>query len=104
MTKEQLESQLLDDGIELADNLDDTIYMFDNGVLVSGEFCDGIRGADHNTLLGELPNSDTYEELHQHYAVARLVPETQTALVSGLQLSTDKLDMLKDCGYTIESY
>jgi len=104
MTKEQLESQLLDDGIELADNLDDTIYMFDNGVLVSGEFCDGIRGADHNMLLGELPNSDTYEGLHQHYAVARLVPETQTALVSGLQLSTDKLDMLKDCGYTIESY
>lgn len=104
MTKEQLEAQLLDDDIELADNLDDAIYMFNNGVLVSGEFYDGIRGADHNTLLGELPNSDTYEELHQHYAVARLVPETQTALVSGLQLSTDKLDMLKDCGYTIESY
>lgn len=104
MTKEQLEARLLDDGIELADNLGEAIYMFENGVLVSGEFCDGIRGADHNTLLGELPNSDTYEELHQHYAVARLVPETQTALVSGLQLSGNKLDMLKDYGYTIETY
>jgi len=104
MTKEQLEAQLLDDDIELADNLDNAIYMFNNGVLVSGEFYDGIRGADHNTLLGELPNSDTYEELHQHYAVARLVPETQTALVSGLQLSGNKLDMLKDYGYTIETY
>ncbi|ALY06866.1 hypothetical protein HOR11_gp045 [Lactobacillus phage SA-C12] len=104
MTREQLEARLLDDGIELADNLGEAIYMFENGVLVSGEFCDGIRGADHNTLLGELPNSDTYEELHQHYAVARLVPETQTALVSGLQLSGNKLDMLKDCGYTIETY
>ena len=104
MTKEQLEAQLLDNDIELADNLDDAIYMFNNGVLVSGEFYDGIRGADHNTLLGELPNSDTYEELHQHYAVARLVPETQTALVSGLQLSGNKLDMLKDYGYTVETY
>jgi hypothetical protein len=104
MTREQLEARLLDDGIELADNLGEAIYMFENGVLVSGEFCDGIRGADHNTLLGELPNSDTYEELHQHYTVARLVPETQTALVSGLQLSGNKLDMLKDYGYTIETY
>jgi len=104
MTREQLEARLLDDGIELADNLGEAIYMFENGVLVSGEFCDGIRGADHNTLLGELPNSDTYEGLHQHYAVARLVPETQTALVSGLQLSTDKLGILKDYGYAIESY
>lgn len=104
MTRDQLESQLLDNGIELADNLGDAIYMFDDGVLVSGDFCDGIRGADHNTLLGELPNSSTYEELHKHYAIARLVPETQTALVSGLQLSADSLEQLASYGYTIEQY
>ena len=59
------------------------------------------RGTD---LLDELDHSTTYEELHQNYKVARLVPESMTALVSGLQLDNDKLDMLKAYGYTIESY
>lgn len=104
MTKDEMESLLIDDGIELTDNLGQAIYLFNNGLMVSGEYCDGLRGTDHNTLLDELDNSSTYEELHNHYAVARLVPESMTALVSGLQLDSDKLDMLKDYGYTIESY
>lgn len=104
MTREQLESQLLDDGIELTNDLGQAIYLFNNGLMVSGEYCDGLRGTDHNTLLDELDHSATYEELHQHYAVARLVPESMTALVSGLQLDADKLDLLKDYGYTIENY
>ena len=104
MNKKQLETQLLNAGIELADNLSDAIYMFDCGILVSGEFCDGIRGNDHNILRNELPNSDTYENLHNHYAIARLVPETKTALVSGLQLSPKNLKKLISFGYTIEKY
>ena len=104
MNKKQLETQLLNAGIELADNLSDAIYIFDCGVMVSGEFCDGIRGNDHNILRGELPNSDTYEELHNNYAVARLVPETKTALVSGLQLSQKNIEKLTSFGYGIEKY
>ena len=104
MTKDEMESLLIDDGIELTDNLGQAIYLFNNGIMVSGEYCDGYRGTDHRTLLDELDNSATYEELHQHYAVARLVPESMTALVSGLQLDNDKLDMLKCYGYTIENY
>ena len=104
MDKKQLETQLLNAGIELTDNLSDAIYIFDCGVMVSGEFCDGIRGNDHNILRGELPNADTYEELHNHYAVARLVPETKTALVSGLQLSDSSIKQLANYGYTIEKY
>ena len=104
MNKKQLETQLLNAGIALADNLSDAIYIFDCGVMVSGEFCDGIRGTDHNILRGELPNSNTYEELHNNYAVARLVPETKTALVSGLQLSPKNLKKLISFGYGIENY
>lgn len=104
MKKEKLESQLLNAGIELTENLSDAIYMFDCGVMVSGEFCDGIRGNDHNIITGELPNSSNYEELHQHYAIARLVPETKTALVSGLQLSPKNLKKLISFGYDIEKY
>ena len=104
MSKKQLEAQLLNAGIALTENLSDAIYMFDCGVMVSGDFCDGIRGTDHNIIRGELPNSDTYEELHNHYAVARLVPETKTALVSGLQLSQKNLKKLISFGYDIEEY
>ena len=104
MNKKQLETQLLSDDIKLAETIGDAIFMFDNGVLVSGEFCDGVRGNDHNIIIGELPSSSSYEELHQHYAVARLVPETKTALVSGLQLSPSSIKQLTNYGYTIEKY
>lgn len=104
MTKDEMKNLLIDDGIELTDDLSEAIYLFNNGLMVSGEYYDGLRGTDHRVLLDELDNSATYEELHQHYAVARLVPESMTALVSGLQLDADKLDLLKEYGYTIENY
>ena len=104
MTKDEMQNLFIDDGIELTDDLGQAIYLFNNGLMVSGEYYDGVRGTDHRTLLGELDNSSTYEELHQHYAIARLVPESMTALVSGLQLDHDKLDLLRDYGYTIEKY
>ena len=104
MKKEEMKNLLVDDGIELTNDLGEAIYLFNNGLMVSGEYCDGLRGTDHNTLLNELDHSATYEELHQHYAVARLVPESMTALVSGLQLDADKLDMLKAYGYTVGNY
>jgi len=104
MTKIEMKNLFIDDGIELTDDLGQAIYLFNNGLMVSGEYCDGLRGTDHNTLLNELDNSATYEELHQNYKVARLVPESMTALVSGLQLDNDKLDLLREYGYTIENY
>ena len=104
MTKIEMKNLFTDDGIELTDDLGKAIYLFNNGIMVSGEYCDGIRSVDHNTLLNELDNSATYEELHQNYKVARLVPESMTALVSGLQLDPDKLDLLKEYGYTVENY
>lgn len=104
MTKDEMKNLFIEDGIELTDNLNEAIFLFNNGLMVSGEYCDGIRGTDHRTLLNELDNSATYEELHQNYKVARLVPESMTALVSGLQLDNDKINMLKDYGYTIENY
>jgi hypothetical protein len=104
MTKDEMKNLFIEDGIELTDNLNEAIFLFDNGLMISGEYYDGVRGTDHRTLLNELDNSATYEELHQNYKVARLVPESMTALVSGLQLDNDKTNMLKDYGYTIENY
>ena len=104
MTKDEMKNMFIEDGVELTDNLNEAIFLFNNGLMISGEYYDGIRGTDHRTLLNELDNSATYEELHQNYKVARLVPESMTALVSGLQLDNDKINMLKDYGYAIENY
>ena len=104
MTKDEMQNLFINDGIELAGDLGQAIYLFNNGLMVSGEYYDGVRSVDHNTLLNELNHSATYEELHQNYKVARLVPESMIALVSGLQLDPDKLDLLKEYGYTIENY
>ena len=104
MTKDEMKNLFIDDGIELTDNLGQAIYLFNNGLMISGEYYDGVRSVDHRTLLDELDHSATYEELHQNYKVARLVPESMTALVSGLQLDPDKLDLLKEYGYTVENY
>ena len=99
-----MQNLFTDDGIELTDDLGQAIYLFNNGLMVSGEYYDGVRSVDHNTLLNELDNSSTYEELHQNYKVARLVPESMTALISGLQLDPDKLDLLKNYGYSVQNY
>ena len=104
MKKDEMKNLLIDDGIELTDNISQAIYLFNNGLMVSGEYCDGLRGTDHNTLLNEFDHSATYEELHRNYKVARLVPESMVALVSGLQLDDDKIDLLKGYGYTIQNY
>lgn len=104
MTKDEMKNLFVEDGVELTDNLNEAIFLFNNGLMISGEYYDGIRGTDHRTLLNELDNSATYAELHQNYKVARLVPESMTALVSGLQLDNDKLNILKDYGYTVENY
>lgn len=104
MTKNEMVKLLVNNDIVLTDNLDEAIYLFNNGVMVSGEFCDGIRGTDHATLLDVLPNSDNYKTLHNSYAVARLVPESMTALVSGLRLDDELIEMLMEYGYSIEEY
>lgn len=59
--------------IELTDNFNEAIYMIDD-LMISGDFCGGIRGVDHNVLLNE-----TFKTLEQIscYGVV-LVPETET--------------------------
>lgn len=65
--------------IELTDKFNEAIYIIDD-VMISGDFCDGIRGVDHNVLLDE-----TFKTLEQisYYGII-LVPETETFFSSEL--------------------
>lgn len=64
--------QLIEDG-ELTTTNDawQAIAMLDDGTLIGGEFCDGIRGIDHNALMPTLEGS---EQLVRE--VTLIVPET----------------------------
>lgn len=59
--------------IELTDNFNEAIFIIDD-LMISGDFCDGIRGVDHNVLLNE-----TFKTLEQisYYGIV-LVPEIET--------------------------
>lgn len=59
--------------IELTNNFQEAIFMIDD-FMISGDFCDGILGADHNVLLNE--NFKTLEQI-SYYGIV-LVPETKT--------------------------
>lgn len=73
------------------------LYGFDGG------FCDGVRGIDHNSILSGL-RFNTWTDLHNNVKFVRLVPENQTALISGLLVSDDTLTQVEQYGYTIENY
>lgn len=71
--REYLHELLQTGEIELTDNFKEAIFMIDD-LMISGDFCDGIRGLDHNVLLDE-----TFKTLEQisYYGIV-LVPETET--------------------------
>lgn len=73
------------------------LYGFDGG------FFDGVRGIDHNSILSGL-RFNTWTDLHNNVKFVRLVPENQTALISGLLVSDDTLTQVEQYGYTIENY
>lgn len=63
------------------------IAMLDDGTLIDGEFCDGIRGIDHNALMPTLEGS---EQLVKE--ITLIVPET------GVYISDEVIERLEDEG------
>lgn len=80
--------QLIEDG-ELTTTNDawQAIAMLDDGTLIDGEFCDGIRGQDHNVLMPTLEGS---EQLVKE--ITLIVPET------GVYISDEVIECLEDEG------
>lgn len=88
---------------ELTTDINQAIYLFKDGSMVSGEFDCGSRGLDHNCLLSQ--GFKDYNELHRATGVVRLVPETQTALILANQhLSKRQQSALSNSDYIIEEY
>lgn len=77
---EWLESQ------ETTDNLEEAIFILEDGTLIDGEFDMGMRGLDHNCIISLAPDHldhiKKWEYIHDTFKVVRLVPETNTALIN----------------------
>jgi hypothetical protein len=107
--------QLADKGIYRPTyRFEHAIYLLPDGTMIDGDYCDGIRGADHRAIFGAVNYGSYYEtnntnefwkRLHRDYRLVRLVPETKTALLKGRQqLTPIQRHLILRNGYTIERY
>ena len=96
--------EFLDD-VETTDNIDDAIFIMNDGTLVSGEFDCGTRGVDHNELKSYFNNDPSWEEIHKVLHIVRLVPESHVALINkGQVLNSKQKALLKGSSYDVEKY
>ena len=100
---EDYEAYKVDDLMEQLNNLIGVAVVDGELIGFDGEFYDGDRGNDHNMIKSGL-DFETWEELHNTIKFVRLVPESMTALVSGLSVGDNVLSVIEGFGYTIEEY
>jgi len=104
---DSLKNDLIADEDEetFTNNVDEAIFILNDGSLVSGEFYDGIRNLDHNSIKSRFEPKTSWKQLHDTYNLIRLVPETKTALISGSQVISENIkNMLNLSSYEIEAY
>lgn len=104
---DNLKNDLIDDDEEgtFTNNIDEAIFILSDGTLVSGEFYDGVRNLDHNSIKSRFEPEISWKQLHDTYKFIRLVPETRMALISGGQVVPENVkNMLKLSNYKIEVY
>lgn len=84
---EYIKELLADGELTTTDDVWQAIAMLEDGTLIDGEFCDGIRGVDHNVLMPTLEGS---EQLVKE--ITLIVPET------GVDISDEVIERLEDEG------
>lgn len=104
---DNLKNDLIDDDEEdtFTNNIDEAIFVLNDGTLVNGEFCGGVRNLDHNSIKSRFEPETSWKQLHDTYNFVRLVPETRIALISGEQVITENIkNILNLSNYEIEVY
>lgn len=111
----EFKANLINDGYEFTNKLDECIYILPCGTLLDGQFDCGSRGLDHNMIGGYNPYNryDNYEEfwkyVHETLCLVRVVPETGVLLLSENQFLTAEQNDVVEClvdsfGFVIERY
>lgn len=116
VTDKQIKAYVEDYGYEMTDNLDEALYILRDGSMISGGYDMGIRGEDHNMIVGLISEgvekdknsegaTNFWEALHQKTSLVRVVPETNSALIAtGQQLTAPQRHVIDELGYRVEEY
>ena len=95
--------EFMEDAVTTED-INQAIFIMNDGTLIDGEFDCSIRGNDHNELLSYFEGLD-WKELHKQLNIVRLVPETKIALIGKSQeLNQPQQDLLINSGYQVAKY
>ncbi|MEX0597604.1 MAG: hypothetical protein WD512_14020 [Candidatus Paceibacterota bacterium] len=94
---------------ETTSNIQEAIFILDDGTLIDGGFDMGMRGIDHNCIISlasdSLSHSNKWDFIHETYNIIRLVPETKMALIMDSQeLNKKQLNIVNDLQYEVEYY
>lgn len=90
--------------VAITEDINQAIFIMNDGTLIDGEFDCGIRGNDHNELLSYFEGLD-WEELHKQLNIVRLVPETKIALIGkGQELNQLQQYLLANSSYQVAEY
>lgn len=100
-TTEEMVKLFESEGIELTSNIDEAIFIFDDGRMLSGMFYDGDRTEDHRIVELLFDDTDRYDaefwqKVVDRTKVVQYVPETQTILLKGNQTVTPKQQAIID--------
>ena len=101
LTNEQIIEMFEAEGIETTDNIDESIYILDDGTMISGMFCDGDRTEDHRVIEVLFDDIDRYtnnfwELAHERTGMIQHVPECNQLLINKSNvLSDEQLEIVK---------
>ena len=108
---ENLKLQLEDMGYALTDDMENAIYVLQDGSMVDGEFDCGYRGLDHNMISFAVPvnRSQDYtgfwNYVHNQLGLLRVVPETGICLAGvDQELTEEQEEFVNYMGYDLERY
>lgn len=100
-TTEEMINIFENEGIELTNNIDEAIYIFDDGSMLSGMFVDGMRTEDHRIIELLFDDTDRYDtkfwdNVVERTRVIQYVPETKFILLKPNQVMTSQQQKIVD--------
>ena len=94
LTNEEIIELFESEGVETTDNLNEAIYILDDGQMISGMFFDGMRTEDHRIIEVLFDDIDRYtddfwEQAHARTGMIQHVPESNWILIKKGQETTE---------------
>ena len=95
ITNEQIIEMFEAEGIETTDNLNESVYILDDGTMISGMFYDGDRTEDHRIIEILFDDIDRYTPnfwsiAHERTGMIQHVPECNQLLINKTNVLSDE--------------